>query len=149
MFETSVNCPSEHWPLTTQIRIFASRSHVCSPLLMGSIYLATEIIDTILVQNYLMSTRDASLLLKRQSATPLEPTRSLLNLTTLIYSLRSVQLALSCQRYGIWELTDSVQLRVLQQLTQWVMLHPDRVREKMDEQKPTDQTEWVCLQSPQ
>ncbi|RYP21819.1 hypothetical protein DL765_002044 [Monosporascus sp. GIB2] len=33
-------------------------------------------------------------------------------------------------------------LRVLQQLTQWVMLHPERIREKMDEQKLTDQTEW-------
>ncbi|XXG98721.1 hypothetical protein Hte_005050 [Hypoxylon texense] len=33
-------------------------------------------------------------------------------------------------------------IKVLQQLTQWVMLHPDRIREKMDEQKPSDQTEW-------
>ncbi|KXJ91977.1 hypothetical protein Micbo1qcDRAFT_194954 [Microdochium bolleyi] len=33
-------------------------------------------------------------------------------------------------------------LRVLQQLTRWVMLHPERVREKMDEQRPMDQTEW-------
>ncbi|KAI1180613.1 hypothetical protein F4777DRAFT_254947 [Nemania sp. FL0916] len=33
-------------------------------------------------------------------------------------------------------------VRVLQQLTQWVMLHPDRIREKMDEQKPSDQTDW-------
>ncbi|KAH9908691.1 hypothetical protein F4778DRAFT_359018 [Xylariomycetidae sp. FL2044] len=33
-------------------------------------------------------------------------------------------------------------LRVLHQLTQWVMLHPERVREKMDEQKPSDQTDW-------
>lgn len=23
------------------------------------------------------------------------------------------------------------------------MLHPERVREKMDEQKPSDQTDWV------
>jgi hypothetical protein len=36
-----------------------------------------------------------------------------------------------------------VQLRVLQQLTQWVMLHPERIREKMDEQRPSDQTDWV------
>ncbi|KAI0404916.1 hypothetical protein F4802DRAFT_564721 [Xylaria palmicola] len=35
-----------------------------------------------------------------------------------------------------------LKLRVLQQLTQWVMLHPERIREKMDEQKPSDQTEW-------
>ncbi|KAI0136323.1 hypothetical protein BJ170DRAFT_589311 [Xylariales sp. AK1849] len=33
-------------------------------------------------------------------------------------------------------------LRVLQQLTQWVMLHPERIRERMDEQKPSDQTDW-------
>ncbi|KAI1075070.1 hypothetical protein F5B20DRAFT_399956 [Whalleya microplaca] len=33
-------------------------------------------------------------------------------------------------------------IKVLHQLTQWVMLHPDRIREKMDEQKPSDQTEW-------
>jgi hypothetical protein len=36
----------------------------------------------------------------------------------------------------------SLQLRVLQQLTQWVMLHPERIREKMEEQRPSDQTEW-------
>ncbi|KAI0111524.1 hypothetical protein F4814DRAFT_422783 [Daldinia grandis] len=33
-------------------------------------------------------------------------------------------------------------IKILQQLTQWVMLHPERIREKMDEQKPSDQTEW-------
>ncbi|KAI1107698.1 hypothetical protein F4804DRAFT_296856 [Jackrogersella minutella] len=33
-------------------------------------------------------------------------------------------------------------IKTLQQLTQWVMLHPERIREKMDEQKPSDQTEW-------
>ncbi|KAI1755101.1 hypothetical protein F4782DRAFT_433696 [Xylaria castorea] len=35
-----------------------------------------------------------------------------------------------------------LKIRVLQQLTQWVMLHPERIREKMDEQKPSDQTDW-------
>ncbi|KAI1821917.1 hypothetical protein F4861DRAFT_429749 [Xylaria intraflava] len=35
-----------------------------------------------------------------------------------------------------------LKVHVLQQLTQWVMLHPERIREKMDEQKPSDQTEW-------
>ncbi|KAI0398457.1 hypothetical protein F5Y17DRAFT_4489 [Xylariaceae sp. FL0594] len=35
-----------------------------------------------------------------------------------------------------------LKIRVLQQLTQWLMLHPKRIREKMDEQKPSDQTEW-------
>ncbi|KAI0484782.1 hypothetical protein GGR56DRAFT_42821 [Xylariaceae sp. FL0804] len=35
-----------------------------------------------------------------------------------------------------------LKIRVLQQLSRWVMLHPDRIREKMDEQKPSDQTEW-------
>lgn len=33
-------------------------------------------------------------------------------------------------------------LSVLQQLTQWVMLHPERIRDKMDEQKLSDQTDW-------
>ncbi|KAH6659905.1 hypothetical protein BKA67DRAFT_653112 [Truncatella angustata] len=33
-------------------------------------------------------------------------------------------------------------LRVLQQLTQWVMLHPERIRDKMDEQTLSDQTDW-------
>lgn len=37
----------------------------------------------------------------------------------------------------------NIKIRVLQQLTQWVMLHPERIREKMDEQKPSDQTDWV------
>ncbi|KAI0423236.1 hypothetical protein F5X98DRAFT_7520 [Xylaria grammica] len=35
-----------------------------------------------------------------------------------------------------------LKIRILQQLTQWVMLHPERIREKMDEQKPSDQTDW-------
>ncbi|TGJ84110.1 hypothetical protein E0Z10_g4649 [Xylaria hypoxylon] len=39
-------------------------------------------------------------------------------------------------------LTPSIKIRVLQQLAQWVMLHPERIREKMDEQKPSDQTDW-------
>ncbi|KAK7989246.1 hypothetical protein PG989_009561 [Apiospora arundinis] len=35
-----------------------------------------------------------------------------------------------------------IKLRVLHKLTQWVMLHPERIREKMDEQRVHDQTEW-------
>ncbi|KAJ3575927.1 hypothetical protein NPX13_g3868 [Xylaria arbuscula] len=49
----------------------------------------------------------------------------------LLHILTSIQL-----------LTSSIKIRVLQQLTQWVMLHPERIREKMDEQKPSDQTDW-------
>jgi hypothetical protein len=34
----------------------------------------------------------------------------------------------------------------LQQLTQWTLNNPDRIREKMEEQKDTEQTIWVsCL----
>ncbi|KAM0271602.1 hypothetical protein ACHAQH_009050 [Verticillium albo-atrum] len=33
-------------------------------------------------------------------------------------------------------------IRVLQQLTQWVMRHPDRLREKMGEPKDIEQTSW-------
>ncbi|KAM5356341.1 hypothetical protein ACJ41O_002987 [Fusarium nematophilum] len=33
-------------------------------------------------------------------------------------------------------------IRVLQQLTQWTMIHPERVREKMEEQKDVEQTSW-------
>jgi hypothetical protein len=35
------------------------------------------------------------------------------------------------------------QIRVLQQLTQWTMGNPDRIRERMEEQKDTEQTFWV------
>lgn len=35
------------------------------------------------------------------------------------------------------------QLRVLQQLTQWTMVHPERIRDKMEEQKDIEQTNWV------
>lgn len=35
------------------------------------------------------------------------------------------------------------QVRILQQMTQWVMVRPERVREKMEEQKDIDQTSWV------
>ncbi|KUJ20385.1 uncharacterized protein LY89DRAFT_552514, partial [Mollisia scopiformis] len=33
-------------------------------------------------------------------------------------------------------------IRVLQQLTQWAFVNPDKIREKMTEQKDTDQTNW-------
>ncbi|KAH8735374.1 hypothetical protein BGZ61DRAFT_526472 [Ilyonectria robusta] len=33
-------------------------------------------------------------------------------------------------------------IRVLQQLTQWTMIHPERIRDKMEEQKDTEQTNW-------
>ncbi|KAJ0311831.1 hypothetical protein COL516b_000891 [Colletotrichum fioriniae] len=33
-------------------------------------------------------------------------------------------------------------VRILQQMTQWVMVRPERVREKMEEQKDIDQTSW-------
>ncbi|KAH7160113.1 hypothetical protein B0J13DRAFT_121428 [Dactylonectria estremocensis] len=33
-------------------------------------------------------------------------------------------------------------IRVLQQLTQWTMIHPERIRDHMDEQKDIEQTEW-------
>ncbi|KAF4961950.1 hypothetical protein FSARC_9941 [Fusarium sarcochroum] len=34
-------------------------------------------------------------------------------------------------------------IRVMQQLTQWVMIHPERIRDKMEEQKDTEQTSWA------
>ncbi|CCF40852.1 PHD-finger domain-containing protein, partial [Colletotrichum higginsianum] len=33
-------------------------------------------------------------------------------------------------------------IRVLQQMTQWVMIRPERVRDKMEEQKDVDQASW-------
>ncbi|KAJ4272392.1 hypothetical protein NW762_001105 [Fusarium torreyae] len=33
-------------------------------------------------------------------------------------------------------------IRVMQQLTQWVMIHPERIRDKMEEQKDIEQTSW-------
>ncbi|KAF4509781.1 hypothetical protein G6O67_003919 [Ophiocordyceps sinensis] len=33
-------------------------------------------------------------------------------------------------------------IRVLQQLTQWTMVHPERIRKKMEEQKDAEQTSW-------
>ncbi|PQE11163.1 PHD-finger domain-containing protein [Rutstroemia sp. NJR-2017a BVV2] len=33
-------------------------------------------------------------------------------------------------------------IRVLQQLTQWTMVNPDRIRERMEESKDTEQTSW-------
>ncbi|KAH8592490.1 hypothetical protein B0O99DRAFT_485629, partial [Bisporella sp. PMI_857] len=35
-----------------------------------------------------------------------------------------------------------IKIRVLQQLTQWTMGNPDRIRERMDEQKDTEQALW-------
>lgn len=35
------------------------------------------------------------------------------------------------------------QIRVLQQMTQLIMMNPERLREKTEEQKDLDQTNWV------
>lgn len=37
----------------------------------------------------------------------------------------------------------AAQITVLQQFTQWTMIHPERIREKMEEQKDSEQAEWV------
>jgi hypothetical protein len=34
-------------------------------------------------------------------------------------------------------------IRILQQLSVWVLWNPDRIRERMPEQKEMDQTQWV------
>lgn len=39
----------------------------------------------------------------------------------------------------------SQKIIVLQQFTQWAMIHPERLREKMEEQKDTDQATWVSI----
>ena len=36
-----------------------------------------------------------------------------------------------------------IQLHVLQQLTCWTLGNPDRIRERMEEQKDSEQTYWV------
>lgn len=35
------------------------------------------------------------------------------------------------------------QIRVLQTLTQWIMSYPERIRNRMGEQKETEQMDWV------
>lgn len=39
-----------------------------------------------------------------------------------------------------------LKLKVLHKLSQWTLWNPDRIREKMPEQKETEQTQWVCYQ---
>ncbi|KAF4123348.1 Chromosome segregation ATPase [Geosmithia morbida] len=36
----------------------------------------------------------------------------------------------------------ATKIRVLQQMTQWIMIYPERIRDKMEEQKDVDQTTW-------
>lgn len=36
-----------------------------------------------------------------------------------------------------------LQIRILQQMTVWVMRNPEKVREKMEEGKDSEQTQWV------
>ncbi|KAF4490223.1 nasopharyngeal carcinoma susceptibility LZ16 [Fusarium agapanthi] len=33
-------------------------------------------------------------------------------------------------------------IKVMQQMTQWAMIHPERIRDKMEEQKDSEQTSW-------
>ncbi|CAM1507369.1 Fc.00g070100.m01.CDS01 [Cosmosporella sp. VM-42] len=46
------------------------------------------------------------------------------------------------ERVKFSELDVFTKIRVLQQLTQWTMIHPERIRDKMEEQKDTEQTNW-------
>lgn len=39
-----------------------------------------------------------------------------------------------------------LKLKVLHKLSQWTFWNTDRIREKMPEQKETEQTQWVCDQ---
>ena len=39
-------------------------------------------------------------------------------------------------------------IRVLQQLTQWAMINPARIRERMEEQRDVDQASWVGISYP-
>jgi hypothetical protein len=48
-----------------------------------------------------------------------------------------------CLAYPQPHVLMAVQIRVLQQLTQWTMIYPDRIRDKMEEQKDSEQAEWV------
>ncbi|PHH59175.1 hypothetical protein CDD81_3661 [Ophiocordyceps australis] len=43
-------------------------------------------------------------------------------------------------RFTDFEVVDKI--KVLQQLTQWTMLYSERIRDKMEEQKDTEQTNW-------
>jgi len=38
-------------------------------------------------------------------------------------------------------------LKVLYQLSVWTLINPDRIRERMPEEKEADQTQWVCYAS--
>lgn len=80
-----------------------------------------------------------NMLLKRQIAILLEVVTHQQGLMTLTHYSRLDRSLLDYTQL----LTTSIKIRVLQQLSQWVMLHPERIREKMDEQKPSDQTDWV------
>lgn len=45
--------------------------------------------------------------------------------------------------YKFAEFDVFMKLRVLFQLSQWTLLNPDRMRERMPEAKDTEQTQWV------
>jgi len=89
-----------------------------------------------------MSTPVGNMWRKPHSETPLERKKSLLNSMSLIYSQRYIVL----RSFTVYlaSLLMCIQIRVLQQLTQWTMGNPDRIRERMEEQKDSEQTIWVC-----
>lgn len=88
-----------------------------------------------------MNTLDDNILPRPLSGIRLVWMKSLQNSLNLI----SLQRFVSCQRRLLSSimLIRHIQLRVLQQLTIWTLGNPDRIRERMEEQKDSEQTYWV------
>jgi len=86
-----------------------------------------------------MNTHEGNMLLKHRIET----------LSALKMNQQNLSILISLQRWVLNIMAHTLysrvfsKIRVLQQLTQWTMGNPDRIREKMEEQKDGEQTIWV------
>lgn len=137
MPQTPVHCPRRHRACFVEVRVVAPRVNVRQELptfnnsQLTDIISSHDLFDEYTRRQYVAKAPDRNPFGTDETPAKFNDFDATLKVWLLLSST-SVQL-----------LTSNIKIRVLQQLTQWVMLHPERIREKMDEQKPSDQTDWV------
>lgn len=121
MPQTFIHCTCRHRISSPQALVVASRPDVCARLptlriwLLICCYISHEIFDE---------------QLRKQYTSRLPAENPLGNGETATYSFS--------------DLDSPSKICVLQKLTEWIMVHPERLREKMEELKDGDQLGWVC-----
>lgn len=136
MPQTKFHGPAGNWPITAQISLITSRPHVCSlPPPSVRLHLLTshshDLFDEYTRRQYISKAPDLN-----PFSTDEAPIRFVdFDIFTKV--------SYKTPRPKLSQLTQHSQIRVLHQMTQFIMMNPDKLRERTEEQKDTEQTNWV------